>query len=136
MRKNDLVWNVFEQNYNTQQIEIVNIFDHSGFMEDAKKALEETNKDAFKEKLISSLAYYFMRRSEHEVMITSWPPYIKKENLVKLNDGFIESKEQYGQEFCCRNIYLAVEKKIDIYEQVRLNWDVFVDYVWSKKGNK
>ena len=31
---------------------------------------------------------------------------------------------------------LRCGEKIDIYEQVRMNWDVFVSYVWnSKKGD-
>ena len=31
----------------------------------------------------------------------------------------------------CNHVNLSDAEKIDVYEQVRLNWDEFVDYVWS-----
>ena len=31
----------------------------------------------------------------------------------------------------CSHVNLSDAEKIDVYEQVRLNWDEFVDYVWS-----
>ena len=25
--------------------------------------------------------------------------------------------------------------KIDVYDQIKLNWDLFVDYVWNERKN-
>lgn len=134
MKKKNLVWNVFSGNYNTKQIEVENIFEHDGFMEDVKKALKETDKNVFEEKLRQSLSYYFWGKCEYEVVITSWPPYIDREDIESMQCEIEENEKRYGTKPLRLNPRLTVEKKIDIYEQVRLNWDVFADYVWSQKG--
>ena len=46
--------------------------------------------------------YYFWARCEYEVVISGWPP-------------------AHGD----------VDRKVDIYEQLMLNWYAFVDYVWE-----
>lgn len=96
-------WNVFYHNMNAQEITVLNIFEHGGFMKDVKKHLKECpDKEAFVKELKSSLMYYFWSKSEYEIIISPWC-------------GGRNTKE----------------KKVDIYSQVMLNWDKFVDYVWS-----
>lgn len=79
----------------------INIFDHGGFCKDAEKSLKEsTTVEELSDRLNKDLMYYFWCRFEYEI-------YVKPLH---------ESKE-CGQ-------------KIDIYNQVKMNWEVFVDYVW------
>ena len=96
-------WNVFYHNINTQEITIFNVFKHSSFAKDVEKYLKECpDKETFVKELKSSLMYYFWSKSEYEIIISPWC-------------GGRNTKE----------------KKVDIYSQVMLNWDKFVDYVWS-----
>ena len=98
-------WNVFYHNINSQEITILNIFEHGGLTKDVEKYLKEcTDKEAFAQELKSSLMYFFWSKSEYEIIISP-------------GCGGRNTKD----------------KKVDIYSQVMLNWDKFVDYVWSFK---
>lgn len=98
-------WSVYRFNINRQKIEEFNIFNHCTFTKYVKEALikYEKDKDRFAEQLKSELMYYFWGKSEYEVIITCWV-------------GGDREK---------------VNQKIDIYDQVMMNWDKFVDYVWN-----
>lgn len=106
MRNNKLVWNVYIENINAKEIEIYNIFEHTGFLKDIQKAFKESdNLDIFKEKVKRTLMYYFRSKSEWEIVLTDWPP----SNTFK-------------------------NKKIDVYNQVALNFDIFINYIWKEFG--
>ena len=103
-KQQNLQWNVLYYNCNAQRIEPYNIFKHSSFAGDVKKLLkEDLTVEDFASKLKRILMYYFWSKCEHEVIIQAWPPS-----------------------------HSDVEKKVDIYDQVLLNWDVFVNYVLQK----
>lgn len=64
------------------------------------------SKEAFSEDLRHEMMYYYWSKYEWETVIS---PYGMNEEI---------------------------EKRIDVYDQLRLNWDRFVDYCWSygRKG--
>ena len=98
-------WNVFYHNVNTQKIVPFNIFQHSRFRKDVEELLKDFNdKEEFAKQLKSELMYNFWCKSEYEVIISPW---------------------------CGGRI--TEDIKVDIYRQVMLNWEVFVDYVWGTK---
>ena len=98
-------WNVFYHDINHRQIQIWNIFEHGRFRSNVEKHLKECkSKEEFAEKLRSELLYNFWCKSEYEVLISPW---------VGVNR--------------CEEI------KVDIFSQVMLNKNVFVDYCWSFK---
>lgn len=99
-----LEWNVYALDTNSKKIIVENIFDHGGFRADCRKYAKKYSKDRekFLEKVKISLAYYFWSKCEWEVVICGWP-----------------------------TSWTSIEKKIDAYEQVQLNWDVFCDYIWA-----
>lgn len=98
-------WNVFYHDVNKQKIITFNIFDHYNFDKDVKRSLKQfKNKDEFAETLRRDLFYYFGSKAEYEVLISPWCGGRGTEDV-----------------------------KIDIYTQVRNNWDVFVDYCWNSK---
>jgi hypothetical protein len=100
-------WNVFRYNMNLREIETYNIFNHGTFLEYVKKAaLKYKNKDEFVKQLKLELRYCFWRRSEYEIFISPWGGYYPPGKDVK---------------------------KIDIYEQVMANFEIFADYVWNNK---
>lgn len=102
-----LVWNVYTGGFNSKEIVVRNVFDHHGFWEDLVKAKRKfgNDRDAFAEEVRRSLMYYYWSKCEWEVIIDHWPHY----------EDFHEAK-------------------IDVYDQVRMNWDIFIDYVWNNKS--
>lgn len=101
-----LAWNVYIGNCNEQNIEQYNIFRHGSFLEDCKKAAKNNkkDKDAFASNIRNSLMYHYWSKYEWEIVLQHWPPHDRFKDL-----------------------------KIDVFDQVMLNWDAFVDYVWEHK---
>lgn len=96
-------WNVYYHNFNANKIETFNIFDHWRFNEDVQKDLSKyRNRDDFAQALRRNLFYYFGSKCEYEVLIGPW--------VGRKDDCTI---------------------KVDVYSQVMLNFDTFVDYVWT-----
>ena len=100
-------WNVYTYNFNARKVEPHNIFKHSGFIKDCQKALKEfkDDKEQFIEAVRRSLMYYYWSKCEWEIVISDFPP----------RPDFPDAK-------------------VDVYDQIRLNWDVFVDYLWEHRN--
>ena len=95
----NLEWNVFRHDVNSKKIVTFNIFNHWKFNEDVQKSLKKfKDKDEFAELLRRDLMYYFWSKCEHEVVITSWPPYIDMKELDRLNDERTEHRGKYLRE--------------------------------------
>ena len=130
-----MVWNVYREDFNRGAVVKYNIFDHSGFAQDINKLLKQNiSKDEFAEQLKLSLRYYFWGKTEYEVVITSWPVYIYRSELDRVNTEYQEYNNKWGHYPYDINIVPNVGEKIDIYSQVMLNFDIFVEYVWSNKN--
>ena len=131
-----MVWNVYREDFNHGAIVKYNIFDHSGFAQDVNNLLkEDITKDEFAEQLKRSLRYYFWGKSEYEVVITSWPVYINRAELDRLNTEYEEYNNKWGHYPYNINIVPNVGEKIDIYSQVMMNFDIFVDMIWREKND-
>ena len=118
-----LVWNVYKKEWNENKIGIFNIFEHSLFWEEIQKLKKKYKKDNsinLKEKVRIYLFYFFGSKYEYETTLTNFPAYIDKEEVDKIK----KSESKY-----CENIDLQVKKKVDVYEQVRMNYDIFFDYL-------
>lgn len=99
-------WNVYVYNINSKRIKIFNVFEHGSFYNYIKRAVKKyKNKDDFAEQLKSELMYYFWSKAEWEILISPWVGGDRERDAVK----------------------------IDVYHQVMLNWDKFVDYVWNNR---
>lgn len=105
--KSGLVWNTYIGNFNSGLIEAHNIFDHASFLSDCRKAAKKfrEDKEAFAEQVRRDLMYYYWSKCEWEVVIEHWP--------------------SGGERFR--------DEKVDVYEQVMLNWPVFIDWLWEHK---
>lgn len=102
-----LEWYVYVGNFNSRRIEPYNIFCHWRFYEECQYALKKYGKvkEAFLEEVRGWLMYYFWSKCEWEIILNHWPPRNDKEAI-----------------------------KIDVYDQVRLNWDKFAEYLWENKS--
>lgn len=124
-----MTWNVYRENFNDKCIEIWNVFKHHSFTLFVEKALKlyKTNKidyQEFDKRIKTEAQYYFWSKSEHEVVITSWPPYVDKVELQRLASEIAKEPTKYHY-----NIEPTVAEKVDIYDQLNLNWDAFVNYI-------
>lgn len=132
-----LQWNVLCHNINTKSIEVYNIFKHVSFFDDIKKLFKKNlPKDEFALQLKRDVMYYFWSKAEWEIILTSFPTYIDSSELDRLNEEHIEFNEQFGHYPYKSNINLDIGRKIDVYEQIMMNWQVFVDYVWDAKEKR
>lgn len=137
LNERTLQYNVFYHNFNSKKIEVFNIFEHSRFLNDVKRDLKKyDNKDEFEKALKGTLFYYYCSKCEWEVVITSWVPRISIQELDRVNQELENTLKKYG----CKpySMYMSpdVSEKVDVYEQVMLNWDLFLNYVWSYKDKK
>ena len=127
-----LSWNVFH--YNRKDIETFNIFDHSSFCKEVINITKESSqsKAIFRDKIINVLRYYFWCKCEHEIIITTFPTYVSDEGLKKMETVRDKVIQKYSY---CKFVqpYLNTERKVDIYMQVMMNIDHFIDYLWSHK---
>lgn len=112
----DMEWYVYVEDVNARRIDKFNIFDHYSFNEDIKKIYKKYKNDynVFCDEVRKSLRYYYWSKCEWEIILSGWP----SSNNFK-------------------------EEKIDVYDQVMMNKDIFMKYVWemcharknsSKKG--
>lgn len=101
-------WNVYVGDFNARTVRSYNVFDHGGFVDDLKKASRKHGEDrgAFEEEMRRSLMYWYWSKCEWEVVVSHWPP---------LDDG-------------------KGDIKVDVFDQVWMNWRLFCDYVWEHRG--
>lgn len=105
MTQDDLVWNVYRYSLDEKKIVVWNIFDSYSFYEKFGKIIKKKyEKDVFAKEVKSALFNCFNGRYEHEITICNYP---KSDN----------DKE---------------DLQVDVYEQVMLNFDAFIDYLYSK----
>lgn len=129
-------WNVYIENVNNKKIVKFNIFNHYVFNREIEDVLKKnTSKEAAEKQIKSLLMYYYWSKSEWEIIITSWPPHTSQEGLLKMNKESEMFQRNYGKPPVSVGTQLEVAEKIDVYNQVMLNWDVFFNYVWSNRDD-
>lgn len=109
---NEVVWqNLFE---------LSNSFNH-----DLKEIYSMTlTKEKF-ENMVKIALLNFWSRIEYEVLVTDFPCYVELKDVVDAYNEITSGKSKYRTQI---NI---PSKKIDVYEQVAMNWDVFINYLWN-----
>lgn len=130
----ELIWNVYISDFNSKEIKVHNVFNHAGFMQDLIKIKKECkdNIEAFEARVERSLTYYYWSKCEWETIVTSWPPYITNKELDDIIKERDEASMKYGMRFrhC---VCLETAEKIDVYDQVRMNWRHFINYLWDNR---
>lgn len=106
MKELPVEWYVFREDWNSKQIINYNIFEHVSFVIWCAKDIKKHKNEYFTlETLIRrELQYYFWSKCEMEVIISDWPTSGK------------------------------IDRKVDIYEQVYMNWDIFYAYFWEHRN--
>ena len=111
-----LEWNVYYHDFNGRKIDTYNIFNHGTLrIQLAKIARRRTlgedgkrhsiTKEEFTKELRGWLMYCYWSKAEWEVIIGPW----------------ISNQEEFDKE----------SVKIDVFDQIMLNFGILADYVWD-----
>lgn len=130
----ELVWNVIVENNN--KIEVYNILSHRALVNKIKESREQYKIfREFAESIRSTLMYLTWSKCEWEIIVTSWPTFVENKELDRMIKEREEHKEKWGKSTVRSGVNLSVEKKVDVFTQVMLNWDAFIDYVWINRND-
>lgn len=100
---NKLHWFAYKSDFNRGIIESWDVFNNSRLKEDIVNEFKKASTfEEFQDKLESEIMYNYWSKCEYEIILGFWPPR---------NDG--------------------KEEKIDVYDQIMLNFDQFSEYVWN-----
>lgn len=134
----NLCWNVYRDNWNADKIEVFNVFKHSSFNKDIQELLKkkDISREEFEESVKRSAQYYFWAKCEYEIILTSWPTRVTQEGLKEMEEESNEFYERNGKFPLAVHPNLAVASKIDIYDQIMLNFKSFTEYLWNKRKEK
>lgn len=126
-----LEWIVIIEDWNAKKMQPYNVFDHERFKEGVLEAADDAlSIQDFAEDVRHTLHYYFGSKCEWEFVATSWPPYIDNEEIDRLEEVRKEHIEKWSH-FYRTDVRLTISNKIDVYTQICLNWNVFINYVWT-----
>lgn len=130
-RKYNIAYYVYVENINKHKIERYNVL-NDGIIEEILSRVDKmTDKESFASAVEQILMYHYWSRSEWEIFLTDWPPHISKEELARLNVEQEAHFKEYGVYPYGHAVGLTIAEKIDVYDQVMLNWNIFIDYVWE-----
>lgn len=129
---NKLAYYVFVENFNTHKIERYNVLNDGVVKEIKEKIKGISDKKEFSEIVKRVLMYYYWCRAEWEIVLTSWPTYVAIDEVNKFTEQITAYKSKFKDLPLRLTINLTTEEKIDVYSQVELNWEIFIDYLWKE----
>lgn len=126
-------WNVILENYSTERLYAFNVFDDTEFRTNIEKLFEQKyDRKRFEEELDRQAHYSFWAKVEWETIFTTWPPYIDAKEIERIIDEYYINRKP-GEPLPDKvDVRLKKYQKIDVYAQLRANWDRFADYVWKE----
>ena len=135
--KKELMWNVFLINSNSNELEQFNVFNNTRFytsLKDIKKYIRKNKIDltniAAKEyswindSIRIAAQSAFWAKFEYECLVSPVFSAISIKELERLKQ--IDISKIPNSKIC---VNLINDFKIDIYNQLQLNWDCFVKYI-------
>ena len=130
MRKK-LSWKVYVSNYGN--IEEYDVFSYDSLIKYVKSLKKEHGEDhdAIMCDLRAMLMYLFNHKYEWETEISAYTPRIPVEDIDELKDYVDSYEREYGTRPTTVSVNLMVSKKIDVFQQIDMNWDRFSEYVIS-----
>ena len=126
-------WNVIIQDSKTGYFKSYNIFEYPDFrisMENLFK--RQYPQERFLSELDQEIHHYFRAKIEWEMCITAWPPHINSKEISRIISDYHINRST--EQPLPKQIHVNVTKcyKIDVYSQLRANWERFADYMLSE----
>ena len=134
-------WKVFNEDINKRKIVEYDVFTHYNFLKGISKVFKDIDKMSkedkpqkdidmeFNERVRRECLYYFWGKCEWEIILTDWPPHIIIKEVERLNKEVEDHVKNWGIPARSVTPDLEVSRKIDVYDQLQLNWEVFLQYV-------
>lgn len=132
-KKHNLCYYVYLENINKRKIEKYNVL-NDGIVNEIKKRVKEQHiedKNKFSEVVEQILMHHYWSRSEYEIILTSWPPYVTTEEYHRFEKELADCMEEMDREPYSMRANLRTAEKVDVYDQVTMNWNIFIDYLWK-----
>ena len=138
-------WKVFNEDTNKRKIIEYDIFTHYNFLKGLSKVFKDIDKmgkedkpqkeidKEFNERVRRECLYYFWGKCEWEIILTDWPPHITIKEIERLNKEVEDHIKNWGAPARSVTPDLEVSRKIDVYDQLQLNWEIFLQYVKDHK---
>lgn len=127
-----LEWNVFVEDFNARRIKTYNVLNNGIVEEIIKRTKNINDRESFADEVRSIIMYHYWSKSEWEIIVTDWPTHMDVKDVYRLIDDIEDHEKRYDNKpylVCPR---LTVSEKLDVYEQVRINWARFIDYLWKE----
>lgn len=135
MNKSNLQYFVYVEDSNRREIKKYNVLNATIITEIETKLKNLkgllVSKAEFEKVVDSVLLYYYWCKSEWEVIITDWPPHIEVKELDRLVDDVKTHRETYNTLPYAVTPNLRTAEKVSVYDQIKLNWDIFINYLWE-----
>lgn len=138
----ELVWNVIMPPMGTSDgFHVCNILS-KWFIQELKdwlklKKIDVNDFAAFADAVRSELAYRYWSRAEYELILTTWPTFMTVDQLEKLNIDYAKQLREYDERGWAHphrvDAPLEIAEKIDVYDQIILNWDAFIHYLYDHR---
>jgi len=114
------------------RIEPYDIFESDYLEREAIALKEETDsREEWEEAFRICLAAHYWARCEYELLLLDWPAMVPVTAIDKMQKEAETYKKEFGNLPYRVNVPLPESaEKIDIYDQLMLNKEIFFDYVW------
>lgn len=126
-------WNVILRDRTTGKFQPYNIFEYRDFrlsMENLFK--KQYPEERFLKELDLEIHYFFRAKIEWEIFIATRSNYIDKEEINRIISEY-HVNHPPKQEFPERiGVKVMKCQKIDVYRQLRDNWERFSEYMWRE----
>lgn len=118
---------------NQGRIEPYDIFESEYWEREAIAAKKETNsREEWKEDFRLRLMAQYWSRCEYELLLVEWPACVPISAIDEIQQEIEDYEKKYGHKLYRVTIPLPKStEKIDIYDQLMLNKEIFFDYVWK-----
>lgn len=136
MKKYNLFYYVYVENHNKRKIEKYNVLNDTIIEEILNRTKDLKDKKSFSEEVDRIIMYYYWSRSEWETILADWPPRIDTSELSNLNAEMERHQKIFGKKPYSLTVNLVTAEKIDVYDQITMNWNLFIDYLWENLKGK
>lgn len=126
-------WNVILQDSKTGKFKSYNIFEYPDFRISLENLFKrQYPQERFLSELDQEIHHYFRVKIEWEMFITAWPPHINSDEISRIISDYQINRSP--KQPLPEQIHVNVTKchKIDVYSQLRANWERFADYMWNE----
>ena len=126
-------WNVFRIDSRNGSLKKVNILEDEPFKSAIYKLIEKKyGKKQFEKELRDAAKAFINSSAERELSLCEMFPTIITAEIPKIIDEYAEIIKQGGTPPKEVRVHPTIHFVVDIYDQLSINWEHFVKYIWEE----